>query len=149
MGNILKHPYQKTLGYKIYDGYLKFTGGNWVSALIFALILLNITTDSALEAGTKGGGLGMDASGNLKGADFTQSSTQEFADNLGLSFTAVRVVGTVIIASGLVMTAIRYRTEDQAQRAQELLIRGALALLIINILPTIISFVAGAFFTGM
>ena len=145
---MLKHPYQETLGYRIYDGYMKFTGGNFIAAFLLMAVALSLIADPACAA-TGNQSMGMDMDGRLVPTDFTQASTKEFAQNLGLSFTAVRVVGTVIIAGGLVMTAIRYRSEDQAQRAQELLIRGALALFIVNILPTIIRFVTGAFYTGM
>ena len=146
---MLRHPYQETPGYKIYEGYMKFTGGNFIGAFLLVAVALSLIADPACAAPGQNQNMGMDMSGNLEPTDFTQASTKEFAQNLGLSFTAVRVVGTVIIAGGLVMTAIRYRSEDQAQRAQELLIRGALALFIVNILPTIIRFVTGAFYTGM
>lgn len=146
---MLKHPYQETLGYRIYDGYMKFTGGNFIAAFLLMTVAVSLIADPACAAPAQNQSLGMDMDGRLEPTDFTQASTKEFAQNLGLSFTAVRVVGTVIIAGGLVATAIRYRSEDQAQRAQELLIRGALALFIVNILPTIIRFVTGAFYTGM
>ena len=146
---MLKHPYQETLGYRIYHGYMKFTGGNFIAAFLLMTVAVSLIADPACAAPGQNQSVGMDMDGKLEPTDFTQASTKEFAQNLGLSFTAVRVVGTVIIAGGLVMTAIRYRSEDQAQRAQELLIRGALALFIVNILPTIIRFVTGAFYTGM
>ena len=146
---MLKHPYQETLGYRIYDGYMKFTGGNFIAAFLLMTVAVSLIADPACAAPGQNQSVGMDMDGKLEPTDFTQASTKEFAQNLGLSFTAVRVIGTVIIAGGLVMTAIRYRSEDQAQRAQELLIRGALALFIVNILPTIIRFVTGAFYTGM
>lgn len=146
---MLKHPYQQTIGYRIYEGYMRFTGGNWIGAFLFMTVAASLIAGPAFAAPGQDQSMGMDMDGNLEVTDFTEGSTKEFAQNLGLSFTAVRVVGTVIIAGGLVMTAIRYRSEDQAQRAQELLIRGALALFIVNILPTIIRFVTGAFYTGM
>lgn len=140
-----------TAGYRIYEGYNKIFGDMGPVSLFMMMAAVLAAADllSGTAFAATGGGLGMDMQGNIEATDFTQASTKEFAQNLGLSFTAVRVVGTVIIAAGLVATAIRYRSEDQAQRAQELLIRGGLALLIVNILPTIIRFVAGAFYTGM
>jgi len=144
MGNMLKVPYQQTAGYRIYEAWSKIAGNKPLMSFLFMFAFMTMLQDVLFAASE----IGMDAQGNIRPTDFTKTETKDFAKNLGLSFTAIRVVGTVIIAGGLVMTAIRYRAEEQAQRAQELLIRGGLALLIVNILPTIISFVAGAFESG-
>ena len=103
---MLKHPYQETLGYRIYDGYMKFTGGNFIAAFLLMTVAVSLIADPACAAPGQNQSVGMDMDGKLEPTDFTQASTKEFAQNLGLSFTAVRVIGTVIIAGGLVMTAI-------------------------------------------
>lgn len=141
---MLRPAYKQTLGWKIYEIYDSPLTQQLIGMFVF-MFAINVLTNVLMGEPAMAAIGKMDDDGKLTETTFTDTNTKNFKTNVGKTFTVVRVVGSVIVACGLVMTAIRYRAEDQAQRAQELLIRGAVALLVINILPSIISFVQGAF----
>lgn len=146
---MLKPAYQNTVSWKIYEVFKSPVTQQIIGMLLMAIIINAVAAQMGIAgtSNTKKTDWGASAtkSGQFGPTDWTEGSVTGFMQNLGLTFTAARIIGSVIVACGLVMTAIRYRAEDQAQRAQELLVRGGAALLIINILPTVLRFVSGGF----
>lgn len=140
-GIMLKPAHQNTLGYKLYEGFNWLNKDNRlkpVAMFMLSFIIMDMLKNTGFAA------LGLDDSGGLNETDFDDDGSA-FVTNIKKAITLVQVLGSIIAGCGIVFTFLQYRNEDQPKRAQELAVRGFVALFVINIVVSIINFGFGAF----
>lgn len=140
-GVMLKPAYQNTLGYKLYEGFKWLNKDDRLKPV--AMLMLSFIVMDMLK-GTGFAALGLDDSGTLSETDFDDDGSA-LVSNIKKGITLVQVIGSIIAGCGIVFTFLQYRNEDQPKRAQELAVRGFVALFMINIVVSIINFGFGAF----
>ena len=143
-GKMLKPAFQQTVSFKLFEAFNKLNKDNRlqpVAVFVLMFLAMDLMRSSGFAA------IGIDSSGNITEATFDDDA-EPFMANIRKAITLVQVLGSIIAGAGIVFTFLQYRNEEQPQRAQQLAVRGFVALFVINIVVTIINFGFGAFDSG-
>lgn len=140
-GKMLKPAFQQTVSFKLFEAFNKLNKDNRLQP-VAVFVLMFLAMDLMKSAGFAA--VGIDSSGNITEATFDDDA-EPFMVNIRKAITLVQVLGSIIAGAGIVFTFLQYRNEEQPQRAQQLAVRGFVALFVINIVVTIINFGFGAF----
>ena len=142
-GKMLKPAFQQTVSFKLFEAFNKLNKDNRLQP-VAVFVLMFLAMDLMRSSGFA---VGIDSSGNITEATFDDDA-EPFMANIRKAITLVQVLGSIIAGAGIVFTFLQYRNEEQPQRAQQLAVRGFVALFVINIVVTILNFGFGAFDSG-